>query len=331
MQVRQLIYRRACRNIDRWKAQKAVNALAPGSERMETERARVAKLSNDVAAVDAELKPAQDVLDLRLKMWEEHQDLLIQNCIIPLLVTAGVIADDDQRSAQSVDSHRSQDMATSQGSGDSHAGSRASSGGSSQAELIVRYEQARDNLETLQRDFGAKQLLLRAKDSEAEYFLTFTNASPSRYSEYVARQLQAESESLVHAEEEFRTARDELLSAGGTIPSTPPPTTLNLDRNRNPIGSRSSNTTWRSTDTTRVRRMNRRPVNEYRFSQRPVRPASISTGARSGNVNLGSPGSRSANTTAMTPSPGRDQTLRDYRRMQEDYRLQEEQRRAMNQ
>lgn len=283
--------------------------------------ARVAELTQDEQNLESELFPQQALLTLREGKLQQSQTNAIRDLVEPFLETAGRLPlPDDGPDAES--GGEDPQPADSPTGFRPNSASPPSSGGPDETadedltleDLVQRYTTAQLDLEILQRQLGAEQLSFRGVFKEVDHILTFTNLSPERYAVYVARCSREGIVLQTAAEARVETARDALLAAGGDIPQA-----TARSQNRSPRSRR-------TTDTARVRNLRRRPVNDYRFSQRPVSPASVSSRSRSSIPEFGTTNSR-GETASLSPSPGRDQTLEEYMRQQEIARDQEELRR----
>lgn len=281
---------------------------------------RTAELVRSEQDIGSQLFPLQAVLALREEKLQQSQTNAIRDLIEPLLGSAGAMPPPrrDSEAGSSVDSLQRSSLAAGGSSPAPATAEETTIDEPTLEDLMDRYRTCRNGLEMLQRQLGEEKLSRRGRYNEVDNILTFTNLGPEQYAAFIARHSETADRILANAEEELHQAQEVLLAAGGQVPAE------SIASENPSIRSR------RTTDTARVRNLRRRRINDYRFSQRPVRPASMTTRSRNARSipEFGTLNSWYDGTAQLTPSPGRDQRLRQYQREQDLIRDQENQRRV---
>lgn len=288
---------------------------------------RLTELSDEERCVETELFSQQGALTLREGMIQESQAKAIQEIIRTKLESARRLlslsgASDSGYSDQTVRSASEPIDETSH-----HSRSQSPEptttpvpGEPSLEDVLEEYTASRRDLEALQAQFALEWLGVRDQSDEVDYLLTFTSLSPQTYAAHISRRREVGIGLLAAAEFRFEQAQEALLEAGIALP-------VASTRREEEEGSRSR----RSTETARVRKLNRRRSNKYRFDQLPTSPASMTSGSRRSTLQLRTASRRSGTTASMSPSPRRNQRLDEYQQEQDRVRQEQEQRRRQYQ
>ncbi|KJX93848.1 hypothetical protein TI39_contig4246g00003 [Zymoseptoria brevis] len=190
---------------------------------------------------------------------------------------------------------------------------------------IQAYYEIRRYLERTQEAIALYRMKRQSERWQASHIMTFSDSSSALLAARETTEVQEENEALLRAEQDVEDAKEWLLASGGEIPRSPSPEQKNPLRGAHsersaeePRGSdRGSRVSQYSG---KIRKLNRRPLNTWRF--RTQGAASISQMSKRSEYQLPSLRGRSL-TGSFSITPERAEKREEYKAEQERIRAEQ--------